>query len=77
MSIVENISHSCTPFWDSSAMADPSFRSRGWAREENTYRWRAGPASLEWARDGEQSIPRGPSSTVTHSELKNFCPSES
>ena len=24
--------------------------------------------SLEWARDGEQSIPRGPSSTVTHSE---------
>ena len=42
--------------------------SRGWVREENTYRWRAGSASLVRARYGERSIPRGPSDAFP----KNF-----
>ena len=51
--------NTCALGWQG-AMTHASFRSRGWAREENeTYRWRAGPASLEWARNGERSIPRG------------------
>ena len=40
--------------------------------EKKTYRWRAGPASLEWARYGARSIPCGPRSTVMHSELQDF-----
>ena len=27
--------------------------------EKKTYRWRVGPASLEWAQYGAGSIPRG------------------
>ena len=45
--------------------------------EKKTYRWRAGPASLESARRGARSIPRGPRRTVMHSELQAFGRSES
>ena len=38
------------------------------------YGWRAGPASLESARYG---APRGPRTTVMHSELQDFGRSES
>ena len=40
-------------------------------------RSRAGPASLEWARYGARSIPRGPRSIVTHSKSQDFGRSES
>ena len=45
--------------------------------EKKTYRWRAGPASLESARRGARSIPRGPRHTVMHSDLQDFGRSES
>ena len=48
--------------------------------EKKTYRWRAGPVgpvSLESARRGTRSIPRGPRRTVMHSELQDFGRSES
>ena len=45
--------------------------------EKKTYRWRVGPASLESARRGARSIPRGPRNIGMHSELQDFGRSES
>ena len=40
--------------------------------EKKTYRWRAGLASLEWARYGAGSIPRGLRSTVDAFKIARF-----